>query len=133
LSRCQQIVGELLSGLKDGQSELSRNVTAVYLYIFQTVTDILLKRESEKWDGVISVREEERETWRQAPAGAGGPGGDRSDRRNHRRRTTGHRTARRSTPRARFFGARANHYGWFLLRGLMQSVRFAACQIVIPG
>mgnify|MGYP001239969698 CR=1 FL=1 len=73
MSRCQQIVGELLSGLKDGQSELSRNVTAVYLYIFQTVTDILLKRESEKWDGVISVREEERETWRQvcrqAPAG----------------------------------------------------------------
>ena len=38
ISRCREIVSVILSGIKNDGTELTRNVTSVYVYLFRTLT-----------------------------------------------------------------------------------------------
>jgi flagellar protein FliS len=64
LIRCRAIVGELLSGIQIEQSDLTRKVAAVYLYLFRSLTEAQLKRDQQRVQDTINVLEVERETWR---------------------------------------------------------------------
>jgi len=62
--RCRRIVTELLTSVDPGHSPLTKQVVALYVYLFQTLTEAQLKRSPEKFNDVIKVLEIERETWR---------------------------------------------------------------------
>jgi len=64
LGRCRGIISELLSGIRPDESALTRQVAGVYLFLFRTLTEAQLRRDSKKVEDTISVLEVERETWR---------------------------------------------------------------------
>lgn len=64
LIRCRAIVRELLSGVRIEESELTRKVAAVYLFLLKSLTEAQLKRDSTCVTDTIKVLEVERETWR---------------------------------------------------------------------
>jgi flagellar protein FliS len=63
LIRCRKIVTELLNNVRPKMSEAAKRAASVYLYLFQTLTDIQLHRQRERMADVLQVLEEERETW----------------------------------------------------------------------
>jgi flagellar protein FliS len=63
LIRCRRIVTELLNNVRPNQTEVAKRAASVYLYLFQTLTDIQLHRQREKMADVLKVLEVERETW----------------------------------------------------------------------
>jgi flagellar protein FliS len=63
LTRCRKIVTELLNNVRPEVSEAAKQAASVYLYLFQTLTDIHLHRQQGRMADVIRVLEEERETW----------------------------------------------------------------------
>lgn len=66
LIRCQQIVTELMCGLRpESNPELVRKVGAIYAFIFRTLVEAHLKHDATKLDEVISILEIERDTWRE--------------------------------------------------------------------
>lgn len=66
LIRCQQIITELLCGLRpEVDSELVRRVASVYLFIFRSLSMAHLERDAKKVSEAMSVLEVERETWRE--------------------------------------------------------------------
>ena len=66
LIRCQQIVTELMCGLRpENNPELVRKVGAIYAFIFRTLVEAHLKHDATKLDEVISILEIERDTWRE--------------------------------------------------------------------
>ena len=75
LIRCREIVSELLAAIKPDQSELTRSVAGIYLFLFKSLAEAQLHRDPAKVDEAIHVLEIERDTWRlvceqmpQAPA-----------------------------------------------------------------
>ncbi|HEX7375796.1 MAG TPA: flagellar export chaperone FliS [Pirellulales bacterium] len=63
---CQQIVAELLRGLRPEQApELVAQVTALYHFVFRTLVEAASQRSVSKLNEAIAVLEIERETWRQ--------------------------------------------------------------------
>lgn len=66
LVRCQQIVSEVLCGLRpEHDRQLTRKVASIYLYVFRTLTTAHMQRDETLLRDVISVLEIERDTWRQ--------------------------------------------------------------------
>ena len=66
LIRCQQIMAELMSGLKPDQNqELVGRVRAIYLFVYRSLVLAHLQHSDAKLVEAISVLEVERETWRQ--------------------------------------------------------------------
>jgi len=63
--RCRRILTELLSSVDQGHSPLTKQVVALYVYLFQTLTEAQLKRNPDRYSDVIKVLEIERDTWRQ--------------------------------------------------------------------
>ncbi len=63
LIRCRKIVSELLNNVRPDMSEAGKRAASVYLYLFQTLTDIQLHREQKLMPDVLKVLEVERETW----------------------------------------------------------------------
>jgi len=63
LIRCRRIVTELLNNVRPNQSEVAKRAASVYLYLFQTLTDIQLHRQRERMADVLKVLAEERTTW----------------------------------------------------------------------
>ncbi len=89
LTRCRQLVSELLSAVKPDQTELTRRVAAVYLFLYRCLTEAQLRRDRGRVEEVIGVLQVERETWRQVcqqmpdaprPAEAGADGSEITDR-----------------------------------------------------
>ena len=79
LIRCREIISELLSAIKPDDTELTRNVAGIYLFLFKTLAEAQLHRDRSKVAEAIRVLEIERETWRDvcermphAPAGENG-------------------------------------------------------------
>ncbi len=68
LIRCREIVSELLAAVKPDDSELTRNVAGIYLFLFKTLAEAQLHRDPAKVDQAIKVLEIERETWREVCA-----------------------------------------------------------------
>ena len=63
--RCQQIVAQLLAGLKrEDQPELSRRIAAVYVFVHNSLVAAHLNRDEQKLDDALSVLAEEQATWR---------------------------------------------------------------------
>lgn len=65
LIRCREIVSELLAAVKPDDSELTRIVAGIYLFLFKTLAEAQLHRDPAKVDQAIMVLEIERETWRE--------------------------------------------------------------------
>jgi flagellar protein FliS len=63
LIRCRAIVSELLAGVKDDGSTLSRQVLGVYLFLFNALTEAQVDRDGKRLTVAIRVLEEERATW----------------------------------------------------------------------
>jgi flagellar protein FliS len=63
--RCQQIVAQLLAGLKrDEQPELSRRIAGIYVFIHNCLVAAHLNRDAQKLDDALAVLAEEQATWR---------------------------------------------------------------------
>jgi len=63
LLRCREIVAQILCSIKDDGSELMRSVAGIYFFLFQELTDLHAKDDYRRLEGVLSVLNEERETW----------------------------------------------------------------------
>jgi len=63
--RCRRIVTELLTSVDPDYSSLTKQIVALYVYLFQMLTEAQLKRSPQKFHDVVKVLEIERETWRQ--------------------------------------------------------------------
>lgn len=62
--RCQQIVAQLLAGLnRDGQPELARKISSVYLFVLNSLIAAYVNRDEQKLDDALTVLAEERITW----------------------------------------------------------------------
>jgi flagellar secretion chaperone FliS len=64
--RAQQIMAELLSGLRteDSKNGLAHRVAGVYVFIYRTLVAANLEHSVAKLDDALRVLEVERETWR---------------------------------------------------------------------
>ncbi len=65
LSRCRSIVAELIAGIRSGSSSLADQVLGIYLFLFQELTEVQLRIDVARVEGVIRVLEEERTTWQE--------------------------------------------------------------------
>ncbi|HEY5312409.1 MAG TPA: flagellar export chaperone FliS [Pirellulales bacterium] len=66
VSRCQEIMVELLSGLRpDNMPELVSRVAGVYMFIYRSLVAAMRNRDPRKLADAVQVLEMERETWRQ--------------------------------------------------------------------
>lgn len=65
LIRGQEILSEMLASVSNGDHEISRRLTALYLYLFRTLTEAHLQHDESKLKDVLRVLEIERETWNQ--------------------------------------------------------------------
>lgn len=65
LTRCRDIVSELLTSIRPEGDRVAQQVTAIYLFIYKTLTEAQLRREPDKMRDVVRVLEIERETWQQ--------------------------------------------------------------------
>jgi flagellar protein FliS len=63
IARCRAIVSELIAGIRVAQSDLTRQVAAVYGFLFRLLTEAQGLQDTERLAQVIRVLEEERETW----------------------------------------------------------------------
>jgi flagellar protein FliS len=63
--RCQQIVAQLLAGLKrEDQAELSRQISGIYVFVLNSLIAAHLNRDEQKLADALSVLAEEQATWR---------------------------------------------------------------------
>lgn len=66
LIQAQQIMSELLGGLNpEADAELVKKVTAIYLFVFRSLTEASFHHDEEKLNDAIKILKSERETWRQ--------------------------------------------------------------------
>jgi len=66
LIHAQDCIGEMLAGLnKEVDSELTRKVAGVYLFIFRSLMEANYHHDEKKLDDALEVLEIECETWRQ--------------------------------------------------------------------
>ncbi len=63
--RCRKIVSEVMSWIRQDDSELTKQAFGLYLYVFQSLTTAQLRRDAHVAQEVIAVLEIERETWQQ--------------------------------------------------------------------
>lgn len=66
LVRAIDIVGELLAGVKGGETEVNAKLADLYLYLLHTLTSAYVNTDAKKLADVMRVLEFERETWRLA-------------------------------------------------------------------
>ena len=65
LIRCQQIMAQLLGGMKpDLDPELVQRVAGVYVFVFNCFVNAHLNHDQQQLDDALSVLAEEQETWR---------------------------------------------------------------------
>jgi flagellar protein FliS len=62
--RCRNIVSELLSSIRVEESDLTKRVAGLYLFVFQNLTEAQLRRDAKLVEEAIGVLEVERGTWR---------------------------------------------------------------------
>jgi flagellar secretion chaperone FliS len=63
--RCRSIAAELIDGVRDDGSALTRQVIGIYAFIFKALTEAQLQRDITKLADVLTVLHEERQTWQQ--------------------------------------------------------------------
>jgi flagellar protein FliS len=65
LLRCRGIITELIAAIRPDGSEVARRVMALYVFLFQQLTESQINRDRDKVAEVVRILEMERETWRQ--------------------------------------------------------------------
>jgi flagellar protein FliS len=65
LLRCRGIVTELMAAIRPDGSDVAKRVLAVYVFIFQALTEAQVRRDAQKLDNAIQILEIERDTWRE--------------------------------------------------------------------
>lgn len=65
LSRCREIVGELMAGVRPEAAPLGKQVLSLYAFVLTTLAQVGLTRDLAQLAEVIGVLEEERVTWQQ--------------------------------------------------------------------
>lgn len=65
LTRGRAVISELLSSVRGDNDEVGKQLVSLYLYLFQTLTEVQLQHRTEKLPEVLGILEIERETWRQ--------------------------------------------------------------------
>lgn len=63
--RCQAVIAELLGGVRDDGSPLTRQVSDIYTFISQVLQEAQLDSDPQRIADVILILREERETWQQ--------------------------------------------------------------------
>jgi len=63
LMRVIDIVGELLAGLRQQNTELNKRIAEVYWYLFRTVSAAKINADAAKLAAAIELLEYERQTW----------------------------------------------------------------------
>jgi flagellar secretion chaperone FliS len=63
VARCREVISELIGGINPDQTHVAKRVLGLYLYLFSSLTELQLTRDTHQMAGVIRVLEEERETW----------------------------------------------------------------------
>jgi flagellar protein FliS len=63
LMRVIDIVGEMLAGVREQKSEINRNLTSLYWFLFRRVTEAKIYADAEKLAEALSLLEYERQTW----------------------------------------------------------------------
>ena len=63
LARCREIVAEIHGRIDPEESPLMRDVAAIYMFLFQELTDLHAAGDYSRLEGVLKVLNEERETW----------------------------------------------------------------------
>ena len=72
LQKCQQVIIEMLSGLRvEVDPDLVKKVAGVYLFIFRTIVSAQIDHDEKQLAEVVSILEIERETWQQLCAKLG--------------------------------------------------------------
>jgi flagellar protein FliS len=87
LVRCRRIVTEIIGSVKPDGGDLTRNVRAIYAYLFRLLTEANRERSETKLADALRILEIERDTWRAvceklgpaSPAGAVTPSGAQPD------------------------------------------------------
>lgn len=64
--RAMDIVGEMLAGVRGGQSEINQKLVELYQYLFYTLTSAYVNTDATKLGDVMRILEFERETWQLA-------------------------------------------------------------------
>jgi flagellar protein FliS len=64
-SRCRSIVSELIGSIHNPQEDLHQRIIAIYVFIFQRVTEGQLAKDVGAVNEAISVLELERQTWQE--------------------------------------------------------------------
>jgi flagellar secretion chaperone FliS len=62
---CRSIISELLSSIRADDTDLTKQVASLYLFVFQHLTEAQLRRDSDLLVEVIDILEVERGTWQQ--------------------------------------------------------------------
>jgi len=63
--RCRDIVAELLSGIREDDSQIVRQTLGVYAFLYSSLTELQQTRDPHQLAGILRVLEEEHETWEQ--------------------------------------------------------------------
>lgn len=63
--RCRNIISEMLSSVRVAESELTKQVSSLYLFVFQHLTQAQVERNAKLVEEVIGILDVERGTWRQ--------------------------------------------------------------------
>lgn len=61
--RCREIISELIAGIHPDQTPLAKRILGLYLFLFSSLTELQLTRDTHQLAGVIRVLEEECQTW----------------------------------------------------------------------
>jgi flagellar secretion chaperone FliS len=65
LTRCRDIVVELLSSIRPDDTPIVRQTLGIYAYLFSALTELQQTRDPHQLAGIIRVLDEERETWQE--------------------------------------------------------------------
>ncbi|GIW94805.1 MAG: hypothetical protein KatS3mg110_2846 [Pirellulaceae bacterium] len=75
--RCQEILCELLAGVKPDAGDVARRTRDLYLFLLKAANEALARHDPAAWSPVVELLEMERETWQlvcQQLSGAETPG-----------------------------------------------------------
>ena len=80
LTRCVKIAGEMLASIRGSSLPAGKQFTAVYAWLFRTVTEAKLLSDQAKLDEALELLHIERDTWRQVCDRFGTDAGDAASR-----------------------------------------------------
>ena len=72
LLRAMDIVGEMLAGVRGGESEVNEKLTKLYEFVYARLTSVYVNTDHKRMAEALRILEYERETWRQACEKAAG-------------------------------------------------------------